>query len=411
MTPTHAARTPIPAAIWVLGCVSLLMDVSSEMIHSLLAVYMVGVLGLTPLVVGLLEGLAEATAMLVKVFSGALSDHVGRRKPLALLGYGLSALSKPGFALASSATGLFAARWVDRIGKGLRGAPRDALIADLAPPDVRGAAFGLRQSLDVAGAFLGPLLAMGLMLLWHNDFRAVFWVAGLPALLAVALLWFGVREPEPEPKHAAQAGTGVNPLRRAQWRCLPAAYWWVVAIGALFTLARFSQAFLALRATQGGLELAFTPLVFIALNLVYSLAAYPLGRLADRWDHGHLLAAGMALLIAADVTLACSAHWAFVWSGVSLWGLHLAMTQGLLAVMVADAAPPDLRGTAYGLFNLACGVALLLSSTLAGAVWTLLGPAFTFWSGAALAGAALVAVRLRGPGKARLASARNEHPL
>ena len=386
-----APAAAIPAGIWVLGFVSLLMDISSEMVLSLLPVFMVTVLGVSPLVVGLIEGVSEATALIVKVFSGVLSDRLGRRKPLVLLGYGLSALLKPMFALATTASWVFAARFADRIGKGLRGAPRDALIADLAPATARGAAFGLRQSLDVAGAFLGPLLAMGLMLLWANDFRAVFWVAVLPALLSVGLLYFGVHEPE----RTGKAGAAINPLQRAQLRRLPAAYWWVVAIAALFTLARFSQAFLVLRAAQGGLALALTPLVFIALNSVYSLAAYPLGKLADRVDHGQLLAAGMGLLIAADVVLAQSAQWAVVWAGVTLWGLHLAMTQGLLAAMVAETAPADLRGTAYGFFNLASGVALLLASTVAGGVWTVFGAAVTFWCGAALAATALVAVWLR----------------
>jgi len=391
MPPRHPPGVAVPAAIWTIGFVSLLMDVSTELILSLLPVFMVTVLGVTPLMVGLIEGVSEGTALIVKVFSGVLSDLAGRRKPLALLGYGLGALSKPLFALASTAGMVFGARFIDRIGKGLRGAPRDALIADLAPPAARGASFGLRQALDVAGAFIGPLLAMGLMLLWANDFRAVFWVAVVPALLSVALLYFGVHEPE----RAAQAGRGVNPLTRANLRRLPAAYWWVVVIAALFTLARFSQAFLVLRAAEGGLALALTPLVFVALNAVYSLAAYPLGRLADRVDHGRLLGAGMVLLIAADLVLAQSAHWAVVWAGVSLWGLHLAMTQGLLAAMVAETAPADLRGTAYGLFNLASGLALLLASTVAGGVWTLFGAAFTFWCGAGLAAAALVAVTAR----------------
>ena len=376
----------------MLGFVSLLMDVSSEMILSLLPVFLVGTLGVSVLVLGVIEGVSEATALIVKVFSGVASDWSGRRKPLALLGYGLSALSKPLFALATTAGWVFGARFVDRVGKGLRGAPRDALIADLAPADARGASFGLRQALDVAGAFIGPLLAMGLMLLWANDFRAVFWVAAVPALLAVALLFFGVQEPaRARPARSAR----VNPLARAQLRRLPAAYWWVVAIAALFTLARFSQAFLVLRAADGGLALALTPLVFIALNAVYSMAAYPLGKLADRVDHTRLLASGMLLLIAADIVLAQSAHWAVVGAGVALWGLHLAMTQGLLASMVADTAPEDLRGTAYGFFNLASGVALLLASTVAGALWTVFGAAFTFWCGAGLAAAALGVVALR----------------
>ena len=381
----------MPRAIWMIGFVSLLMDISSELVLSLLPVFMVTALGIPPLAVGLIEGASEATAMIVKVFSGVLSDAVGKRKPLALLGYGLSALVKPLFALATTASSVFAARFVDRIGKGLRGAPRDALVADLAPPGARGAAFGLRQALDVTGAFLGPLLAMGLMLLWANDFRAVFWVACVPALLSVALLFFGVQEPE----RAARQGGSVNPLRRDPLRRLPRAYWWVVAMAALLTLARFSQAFLVLRASQGGLPLALTPLVFIALNAVYSVAAYPLGKLADRTDHGRLLAAGMGLLLVADVVLAQSGHWIVVGVGVSLWGLHLAMTQGLLAAMVAETAPADLRGTAYGFFNLASGIALLLASTVAGAMWTVFGAAFTFWCGAGLAAAALLVLPAR----------------
>ncbi|MDK9702832.1 MAG: MFS transporter [Sulfuritalea sp.] len=377
----------MPPAIWALGLVSLLMDVSSELIHSLLPVFMFTALGISAFSIGLIEGAAEATALIVKVFSGVLSDWWGKRKPLAVLGYGLGALSKPLFALAGGAGLIVTARLMDRVGKGIRGAPRDALVADLAPPEMRGAAFGLRQSLDTVGAFLGPLLAMGLMLLWANDFRAVFWVAVIPAFLAVALLIFGVREPERKAE-----GPRVNPIRRENLRRLPAAYWWVVGIGAVFTLARFSEAFLVLRAAQGGLPLAFTPLVLIAMNVVYAASAYPLGRLADSMSHARLLAAGLVVLIAADAALAWDGHWLAVWLGVVLWGLHLGMTQGLLAAMIADAAPADLRGTAYGFFNLASGIALLVASGLAGLLWDSLGAAFTFVAGGIFSAAALVAI-------------------
>jgi len=367
------------------------MDVSSEIIHSLLPVFMVTALGASALTVGLIEGAAEATALIVKVFSGVLSDYWGKRKPLALLGYGLGALSKPLFALASSAGLVLAARLIDRVGKGIRGAPRDALVADITPPEVRGAAFGLRQSLDTVGAFLGPLLAMGLMLLWANDFRAVFWVAILPGFLAVALLFFGVQEPERPPGHVA-----VNPIRRENLRRLSGAYWWVVAIGAAFTLARFSEAFLILRAQQGGLPIALTPLVLVGMNVVYALAAYPCGRLADGMSHGRLLAIGLVVLIAADMLLAYSNRWTWVWAGISLWGLHLGITQGLLATMVADTAPADLRGTAYGFFNLVSGVALLCASVLAGLLWDSFGAAQTFVAGAVFSALALAAILLRG---------------
>ena len=385
-----ASHTAMPRAIWALGLVSLLMDVSSEMIHSLLPVFMSTALGVSALTIGLIEGAAEATALIVKVFSGALSDWWGKRKPLALLGYGLGAASKPLFALAGGAGLIITARLVDRIGKGIRGAPRDALVADLAPPEMRGAAFGLRQSLDTVGAFLGPLLAIGLMLLWANDFRAVFWVAVIPALLALALLFFGVQEPE-----KSADGRHVNPIKRENLRRLPSAYWWVVGIGAIFTLARFSEAFLVLRVHSDGLPLAFVPLVLIVMNVVYAAAAYPCGKLADRMSHARLLAWGLGLLIAADLALAWQSHWSIAWVGVVLWGLHLAMTQGLLAAMIADTAPAELRGTAYGFFNLASGIAMLLASLVAGWLWDTFGATFTFLTGALFSLGALSLLGLR----------------
>ena len=389
--PVVATDRPVlPGAIWALGFVSLLMDVSSELIHSLLPVFMATALGLSALTIGLIEGAAEATALVVKVFSGALSDWWGRRKPLAVLGYGLGALAKPLFALAGGAGLIITARLIDRVGKGIRGAPRDALVADLAPPELRGAAFGLRQSLDTVGAFLGPLLAIGLMLLWANDFRAVFWVAVIPAVLAVALLAFGVREPAP----AAVLRSG-NPISRANLRRLPAAYWWVVVIGAVFTLARFSEAFLVLRAQQGGLPLALTPLVLVAMNVVYAASAYPFGKLADRLDHRRLLAWGLVLLILADLALAGGENPALLWLGVACWGLHMGMTQGLLAAMVAETAPADLRGTAFGFFNLLSGLALLLASAGAGFLWDRYGAATSFLAGAGFCGLALLLLLLR----------------
>ena len=375
----------LPASIWALGFVSLLMDISSEMIHSLLPVFMVTVLGTSMWAVGLIEGLAEATALIVKVFSGVLSDYWGKRKPLAVLGYGLGAVSKPLFALATSTGLVLTARLIDRVGKGIRGAPRDALVADLAPPGMRGAAFGLRQSLDTVGAFVGPLVAMGLMLLWANDFRAIFWVAMIPGLLAVALLLFGVREPE-----RAREAPRVNPISKDKLRRLSAPYWRVVVMGAVFALARFSEAFLLLRALQGGLPVAYTPLVLIGMNLIYALGAYPFGKLSDSVSHTTLLAWGLVVLIAADVLLASSSHWTWVWAGIALWGLHMAMTQGLLTTMVADAAPPELRGTAFGFFSLANGLAMLLASTVAGVLWDQLGAPVTFVAGAFFSLAALL---------------------
>jgi MFS family permease len=384
----HSLRH-IPSGIWVLGLVSLLMDISSEMIHSLLPLFMVTILGTSTIAVGLVEGLAESLALVVKVFSGTLSDYWGKRKGLALFGYALSAFTKPLFAIASGVGLVLTARLMDRVGKGVRGAPRDAMIADIAPPHLRGAAFGLRQSLDTVGAFLGPLLAVGLMLLWANDFRAVFWVAVLPGLMAVVLLLFGIHEPEHR-----QTSRGKNPIRWENLTRLRSAYWWVVGIGAIFTLARFSEAFLVLRAQQGGIPIALVPLVMVAMNLIYALSAYPFGKLSDQMSHMKLLTLGLLVLIAADLVLATNDHWNVVLLGVGLWGLHLGMTQGLLATMVADIAPADLRGTAYGFFNLASGLAMLIASVLAGVLWDQLGASFTFYGGAVFSGVALMGLTL-----------------
>ena len=372
-----AATERIPRGVWVLGFVSMLMDISSEMIHSLLPLFMVTTLGTSVFAVGLLEGLAESTALLVKVFSGPYSDYLGRRKGLALVGYGLGAASKPLFALAASFGLVATARLLDRVGKGIRGAPRDALVADMTPKHLRGAAFGLRQSLDTVGAFLGPLAAVGMMLLWSNDFRAVFWVATVPAFAAVLLLALGIREPR-----ASGSRPPVNPFNRVNFRRLSSAYWWVVSLGAAFTLARFSEAFLVIRAQQSGIPTAFVPLVMVAMSLVYSATAYPFGKLSDTMSHGRLLGASLAVLLVADIFLAHAEGLVGLFVGIGLWGVHMGMTQGLLATMVADSAPDDLRGTAYGFFNLISGVAMLLASVLAGLLWDSLGYAATFYAGA-----------------------------
>ncbi|HBL16238.1 MAG TPA: MFS transporter [Elusimicrobia bacterium] len=374
----------------MLGFVSLFMDVSSEMVHCVLPVFMVSALGASATAVGLVEGIAEATALIGKVFSGSLSDYLGRRKGLAVMGYGLGALSKPLFALAGTVPAVLAARFIDRIGKGLRGAPRDALIADLTPPAIQGEAFGLRQALDTVGAFLGPLLAMAFLLAWPGGFRTVFWFAVIPGALSVALLAAGVREPESSIARPAQ-----NPISWGLLRSLGAEYWRVVVVGAVFTMARFSEAFLILRAREQGLPDALAPAVFILMNLVYALSAYPAGWLADRVDRRALLAGGLLVLIAADLALARAGGWAGVAAGVALWGLHLGLTQGLFAAMVAAAAPAGLRGTAFGFFNLAGGGAMLAASLLAGALWDGLGPAATFYAGAAFSAAALTLLLFR----------------
>src|SRR5712692_1387067 len=359
--PLPSGLRAIPGSIWALGFVSMFADISSEMIHSLLPVFLVSVLGASTLAVGLIEGFAEATALITKVFSGTLSDYLGRRKLLTALGYGLAAFTKPLFPLASSVAWVVTARFIDRIGKGIRGAPRDALIGDIAPLHLRGACYGLRQSLDTVGAFAGPLVATVLMALTLNSFRTVFWIAVVPAFLAVALMIF-VKEPET----VRFAGKARSAIRGADFSQLGATYWWLVLIGAVLTLARFSEAFLLLRAQNIGLSVGLVPLVLVAMNLTYAVSAYPAGYLSDRIDRRFVLASGFGVLIGSDLVLALATGVSQVMVGVVLWGLHMGLTQGLIAALVADTTPSPIRGTAFGVFNLMSGVAMLIASFLAG---------------------------------------------
>ncbi|MER1967273.1 MFS transporter [Castellaniella sp. GW247-6E4] len=400
MSGSDAKNGAIPRTVWMLGLVSLFMDLSSELIHSLLPIFLVSGLGASVLAVGVIEGVAEATALVIKVFSGAISDALGRRKGLLLAGYGLAALSKPLFPLADTAGMVFAARFVDRVGKGIRGAPRDALMADVTPPGIRGAAFGLRQSMDTVGAVLGPALAVLLMLAW-SDIRWVLWFAVVPSAIAMGVLFWGVREPA--------AATAPRPQRRFRspidWRAIQsfdAAYWRVVVVGGVFTLARFSEAFLVLRALDMGLSAAWAPIVMIVMALFFTLSAYPAGWLSDRVPRTTVLAAGLVLLVAADLALAAGEGgvWLLL-AGAALWGLHMGFSQGILTALVADATPAGLKGTAFGIFNLASGVCMLLASVLAGWLWQFWGPTATFLVGAAFAAVALLGLvamgRPKGP--------------
>jgi MFS family permease len=381
----------IPRGVWALGFVSLFMDISSEMIHALLPVFLVGVLGASATAVGLLEGTAEALAQITKVFSGTLSDRLGSRKLLTVIGYGLAALTKPLFAVAPSVAWLFAARGLDRVGKGIRGAPRDALIADLTPASGRGAAFGLRQTLDTIGAFAGPLIAIALMAATMDSFRTVFWLASIPAAVSVVVLALFVHEPA-----AAETRRGAPRPRIRELLCtLGARFWWLVLVAALFTLARFSEAFLILKAAEGGLRFAYVPAVLVVMNVAYALSAYPAGWLSDRMNRWGVFAVGAALLVVADVVLAFGSSLAAIGLGIVLWGLHMGFTQGLLAALVADSARAEQRGSAFGVFNLVTGLALLTASVLAGVLWDRGGSELTFLAGAALAAiAAIVAFAL-----------------
>ena len=386
MTATRA-RPPIPRTVWALGLVSLFMDISSETIHALLPLFLTTTLGASVALVGLIDGVAEATASIAKVFSGYLSDRLRKRKALILIGYGIAAVTKPLFAIAGSPAVVFGARFADRIGKGLRGAPRDALVADITPPEIRGRAFGLRQSLDTVGAFAGPLLAIGLMAVFANDIRMVFWFAVIPAVLAVACVLFGV-----EDAPAATTPTAAPPVRLVDLKRLPRAFWSVTLVGVVFTLARFSEAFLILKTSAAGLPLMLAPLVLVVMNVVYALGAYPAGIWSDRVPARRLFGWGLLALIAADLSLALLPGLGGAFLGIALWGVHMALTQGLLAKLVADHAPADLRGSAFGAFNLMTGVAMLFASVIAGLVWDRFGADATFLVGAGFAIVALAIV-------------------
>jgi MFS family permease len=381
----------LPMSIWALGFGSLFMDTSSELVHSLLPVFMATILGASMITIGFIEGIAEATAAITKVFSGVLSDHLGKRKFLVVLGYGLSAFTKPVFPLATSIGWVFGARFVDRVGKGIRGAPRDALVADISPSELRGAAYGLRQSLDSVGAFIGPVLALVFMLWLANDIKAVLWVGVAPAFMAVALLVLAVREPGSGPRPVNKRA----PIMLANARRLELSYWLIVLLGAVFTLARFSEAFLVLRAQSAGVRLSFVPLVLIVMNVVYAAAAYPAGVAADSMSRWTLLLFGLVVLVLADLVLALAVTPWQVFTGAALWGLHMGLTQGLFSKLVADNAPAELRGTAFGIFNLVSGVALLLASVVAGSLWELVGPSATFIAGAAFAAIAAIGIITR----------------
>jgi MFS family permease len=386
LSPGVSAIRAVPRSVVALGFVSLFMDISSEIIHSLLPVFLVTVLGASALSVGFIEGIAEAASQVTKLFAGAISDWIGKRKPLVLAGYGLSALTKPLFPLASGVGVVVAARVIDRIGKGIRGAPRDALIGDVTPVELRGTAFGLRQAMDTVGAFIGPLLAMLLMAASNDNFRLVFWVAVLPAIIAVLLILYGVQEPDV----SRSAERRPFPIQRSELGRLDGAYWWLVGIATTLTFGRFSEAFLLLAAEHVGLAIALIPGVLVIMNVVYAASAYPFGWLSDVASRRMLLALGVGFLIVADIILATAATPWPVAAGVIFWGLHMGATQGLLSTLVVDAAPADLRGTALGMYNLITGAALLVASILAGSLWMAFGPAATFIAGGTFAVIALI---------------------
>jgi len=383
-----SSRPPLPRNVWVLGFVSLFMDLSSEIYHALLPAFITIVLGLPATALGAIDGVAEATANFAKLLSGRLSDRTQRRKPWIMGGYGLAALSKPLFPLASSAPLVMLARFADRVGKGIRGSPRDAMIADETPPEMRGRAFGLRQALDTAGALLAPLAAIGLMALLASNIRAVFWIAIIPAAISFLLAWLALREPErrvaPQKKPALFAG--FRELNKDTKRLLQ--------VGFLFTLARFSEAFLILKGIDIGLSEALSPLTLAIFNLVYVALAYPAGALSDRMSPRSILMAGMLVLIAGNAVLAETSSFLGLVLGTALWGAHMALTQGIFARMIADSAPQELRATSFGAFYFVSGIAGLLASLGAGWLWDERGSSATFLTSAGIAAVALAMLSL-----------------
>jgi MFS family permease len=382
------SRPTLPRNVWILGFVSLLMDLSSEIYHSLLPAFVTLVLGLPVTALGAIDGIAEATANFAKLFSGRLSDRSLKRKPWIVVGYGLAALSKPLFPLATGAATLMGARFADRIGKGIRGSPRDAMVADETPPEIRGRAFGLRQSLDTVGALLAPLVAIGLMALFVSDIRKVFWLAVTPAACSFLLASLALREPEQHlaPLKRSPFFAGFKQLNKETKRLL--------AVGFLFALARFSEAFLILKGIEIGLTEAQSPVTLALFNLAYVALAYPAGVLSDRMSPRSLLMAGMALLVAGDLVLAKSDGMTGLVVGVIFWGAHMALTQGIFSRMIADSAPEELRATSFGAFWFVSGVAGLLASLGAGLLWDREGSAATFATSAGVAAMALAMLSL-----------------
>lgn len=374
------SRSAIPATVWMVGFVSLLMDVSSEMINTLLPLYLAGGLGASALAIGFIEGISVAIATASKFLSGVLADFSRRAKPIAVLGYGLAALSRLIFPLATSVDLIVLARAMDRVGKGIRGAPRDAIVAAVTPQGMRGASFGLRKSLDTVGGFLGPLIAIAAMLLLAGDIVTVFWLAALPAGMAVAVLIFAVREPA----ESRAEIKNIPAFRFADAFRLNPAIWTVICLAGVIMLARFSEAFLLLKSVEAGFSLTWVPVSIVIMHGVYGLCAYPVGKLSDTIGNTGLLLCSLVFLVVAHLTIAFSATvWEFV-IGIVFWGLHMGFSQGLLGAMVADASPAGLRASAFGAFNLVTGIVLLIGNVAAGWLWQDLGSHAPFIAGALL---------------------------
>ncbi len=381
MATDDRADAPAPGLtrnVWALGITSLLTDVSSEMIVPVLPLFITGVLHASVASLGVIEGVAESTASLLRLSSGWLSDRIGRRKPFLVLGYGISGVAKTAFALARTWPAVLALRFADRVGKGLRNPPRDALLADSVAPAWRGRAFGMHRALDTLGAGVGPLVAYALLARWPDGFRRIFLVSGVPAVMSLIVLGLFVRAPR-------RAAGG--PLRglHLEFRALPGAVKRFLLADGIFQLGNSSMAFVMLRARDGGTPAAAVPLVYLLYNLVYAALSVPVGALSDRLGRRPFLVAAYLLYALAYGLLAWSGAPALVIAAMAVYGVHSALVEVSQRSLLADLVVAERRGTAYGIYHTVVGLALLPASVGAGMLWDRFGARVTFGADAALA--------------------------
>lgn len=372
----------LPRNVWVLGLVSLFNDTATEMSYWLLPQFLVSVLGAGPMAFGFIEGAAQTVASFARLFSGFLADRLKRRKALAGAGYTLANLTKPLLALSTSWMQVFWIRFADRAAKGFRGAPRDALLADSVEPDRRGAAFGLRQSMDSAGAILGPLGAVVLLPVFLGNVRMVFWAAAVPGLISIVLVWALVREVRPS--SATKSSRQANPPFRL-WSASNRRLLGILLAVAIFSLGNSSDLFLILRAQNLGVSTHWAPLLGLVFNTVYTLLSWPAGWLSDRLPRRILVVLGYLTYSLIYCGFAVTSSKVFVWPLFAIYGAYYAFTEGVLKAWIADLVPSEARASAYGVFNWIVGLAAFPASLLAGWLWVHASPAAPFYFGGATA--------------------------
>lgn len=366
------SRRSIPGVIFAIGLVQFLINISSVMIFSLSAVYLKSILGVPTGWIGFLEGAVEASAHATKLFSGIISDYLRRRKAVMVVGYVLVTLTRPILAISESFVAVFVARFFDRFGNGIQSTPRDALVGDIAPKEIKGECFGLRQSLGTAGSFTGGVVGILAMIWTADNFHHVFWIATIPAVLALIILVIAVKEPKPIPLLEEERDVNLekpkrHPIRLSDLKRLGKDYWILMGIVGAFMLARPTEAFMSLHAHETfGLLDRYLPAILLTYNFTYSLSSYPVGRLADRMNRYQLLQVGFGALILADLLLAFAPNIYIMFLGVAVWGIQMGISQSIFLTLVDHIVPQDLRGTAFGFFYLISALALIVAGTAAG---------------------------------------------